>query len=58
MKKNKLIEELETMSAIELGRRLINPKLTNIQRQEILKLWYVLSRKNSRKMTKIDPPKK
>ena len=51
MNKNKLIEELRNITALELGKRIINPALTNKQRQDILKLWYSI-RKNDTKSEK------
>jgi hypothetical protein len=44
MNKESLLKELRNMTALQLGKRIVNPALTNKQRQEILKLWYSLRR--------------
>jgi hypothetical protein len=51
MNKEDLLKELRNMTALQLGERLINPALTNKQRQEICRLWYSI-RKNDSKSEK------
>ena len=53
MNKSDLLKELKTMSAKELGRRLMNPALTNKQRQEICRLWYSIRKNDSKSDTKL-----
>lgn len=47
MNSKDLINELKTITPLELGKRLINPALTNKQRQDIIKLYYSLRKEKS-----------